>query len=271
MNSETGSAGVAPPLRGTPRAKSGRIARALVLVATMATTQLARAEVQEIDLESDADNYADVWLRLDADRVGLQSWVGGTKTWGAVDLAANLIVTQPYPDVVDPLAGAEYASVGDEYRAPIARLELGPAMSNGGLFVLPKIGLGYDFEREKVAPLVPQLMTIVQGGPLYVESWIQFYFKDLFDEGAQDSFYTRDMLLVALSNYWALGVQTEVTVAMKNGPDDKLRSWPVGARVNWSPVEQAAFGLFVAFETKKQARNSEDDFMSGRLTATYYW
>jgi hypothetical protein len=42
----------------------------------------------------------------------------------------------------------------ERYRAPTARLELGPALPWGGLFVLPKLGI----ERQRVAPLVLQLL-----------------------------------------------------------------------------------------------------------------
>jgi hypothetical protein len=139
------------------------------------------------------------------------------------------------------------------------------------LFLLPKIGLGYDFERKKLGPLVPQLMTIVEGGPLYVESWAQFFLYDLFDDGSQDSFYTRDMVLVALNNTWAVGPQVELTVAMQNSPGKALRSLPLGAAVNLSPVEALTFGLFAGFETQKVARNAKHDSLAGRLTATLLW
>jgi hypothetical protein len=46
----------------------------------------------------------------------------------------------------------------ERYRAPTARLELGPALPWGGLFVLPELGIGHDFERQRVAPLVLQLL-----------------------------------------------------------------------------------------------------------------
>jgi hypothetical protein len=230
------------------------------------------ARARDLDPSSQADNFAKVWLRLDADRVGLSAWAGSTLSTGALNLAYNVVVTQAYPGVVDPMQDATFsAKVGDDYRAPTARLELGPAFSTGGLFLLPKIGLGYDFERKKLGPLVPQLMTIVEGGPLYVESWAQFFLYDLFDDGSQDSFYTRDMVLVALNNTWAVGPQVELTVAMQNSPGKALRSLPLGAAVNLSPVEALTFGLFAGFETQKVARNAKHDSLAGRLTATLLW
>lgn len=246
----------------------------LLALATLAVCGATAHEAKARDLEpsSEADNFAKIWLRLDADRVGLSAWAGSTLSTGPLNLAYDVLLTQAYPGVVDPLQDAAFsAKVGDDYRAPTARLELGPAFSAGGLFLLPKLGLGYDFERQKLGPFVPQLMTILQGGPLYVESWVQFYFYDLFDDGSQDSFYTRDLVLVALNNTWAVGPQVELTVAMQNSPGKALRSLPLGATVNLSPVEPLTFGLFVGYETQKAARNSEHDFVAGRLTATLLW
>jgi len=221
----------------------------------------------DVDAHSQADNYADLWLRLDADRVGVAAWVGGTTPVGPLLLASNLVVTQVYSGAVDPMRPV--AAVDAYDRAPVARVELGPAFSSGGFFFLPKVGLGYDFDRPGLGPFVPQLMTIVQGGPLYVESWVQFFFYDLFDDGAQDSFYTRDMILVALSNSLALGPQAELTLAIQNGAGKTLRSLPVGAGVNFAPVEAATFGAFVGYETQPIARNAEGDVASVRLTATF--
>jgi hypothetical protein len=230
------------------------------------------ALAHDVDPDSDADNYAKFWLTLDADRVGGQAMAGTTFTLGDLDLAANVVLTQAYSGVVDPLQNADFhAQVGDDYRAPTARLELGPALSAGGFFFLPKLGIGFDFEREQVAPLVPQLVTIIQGGPVYVESWLQVYLYDLFDDGSQDSFYTRDAILVGLSNHWAVGPQVELTVALQNASGQAVRSLPLGARINFSPAEPITFGLFAAYEFEQVARNSENDFLSGRITATLLW
>jgi hypothetical protein len=243
-------------------------------LATLAccSAEAREAEASDPDPSSQAEDFAEVWLRLDVDRVGISAWAGSTVSSGALNLAYNAVIVQAYPGVVDPLQNSAFLSrVGDDYRAPTARLELGPAFSTGGLFLLPKLGLGYDFERQQVGPFVPQIMAILQGGPAYVESWLQFYFYDLFDQGSQDSFYTRDLLLIALSNAWAVGAQVELTVAMQNGPGKALRSLPLGAAVNSSPVEPLTFGLFVGVETQQSARNSRHDFLTGRLTATLLW
>ena len=229
----------------------------------------ANAWARDVDPDSKAENYAKAWLRLDADRVGVQGAVGTTVPLGGLELAGNVVVSQPYPGVVDPLQNKKFSQpIGNDYRAPEVRLELGPALSSGGFFFLPKLALGYDFERKKVAPFVPELMTVIQGGPLYVESWVEFFFYSPFDVGAQNSFYTRDLLLVALSNHIALGPQVELTVAIKNSPGKALRALPIGAAANWSPADVFTLGLFVGVETQASARNAQHDFLSGRLTAS---
>jgi hypothetical protein len=239
-------------------------------VAALAVAAGARAA--DWDPSSDADNYARGWVRLDADRVGVTGWAGTTLPIGHLDLAGDVLISQPYPGVVDPLQNAASAAkVGDGYRAPSARVEVGPALAHGAFFFLPKLGLGYDFERKKIAPFVPQLMTIVQGGPLYVESWIQFYLYKMFDRGSQDSFYTRELILLALSNRIALGPQAELTVALANSPRKHLRSFPAGVAANWSPCEPITFGLFAGVETQKSAWNGDHDWLAGRLTATLLW
>jgi hypothetical protein len=224
------------------------------------------------DPNSEADNYARLWILLEADRVGAQAFAGSTWSLPAFNLAYDIVVSQAYPGVVDPLQGAAFAAkVGDNYRAPTVRLEVGPAYSSGGLFLLPRIGLGYDFERAKVAPLAPQLISILQGGPLYVESWIQFFFYNMFDEGSQDSFYTRDLLLVATSNHFAIGGEIDLTVAIKNAPPSALRSLAFGPRMNWSPADPLTLGLFLGYESRESARNSEHDVLAGRASIALLW
>jgi hypothetical protein len=217
-------------------------------------------------------NYADAWLRVDADRVGLQLSLGATPALGAVDLALDVVVSQAYPGALDPSQSQAFnAALADDYRAPSLRLELGPALSWGGLFVLPKLGIGYDFERERVAPLVPQAIIIVQAGPAYLESWLQLFLYDLFEDGAQDSFYTRNLLLVALGEPLALGLELDATVAVQNAAGDCLRSLPFGVVGNVQLLRAFTLGLFLGYETQREARNARHDVIAGRLTATALW
>jgi hypothetical protein len=219
-----------------------------------------------VDLASTDENYSDLWLRLDIDRVAANAWLGGTWSLDAVDVAYDLIVTQAFTGAVDTLD-----LLTENYRSPSVRAELGPELDFGALFLLPKVGLGYDFERRGISPLVPQLIGLLQAGPLYFESWLQFYFRDLFDAGAQDSFYTRNFLLLALNNRLAFGPQFELTVALKNAPGKSLRSLPVGGRLNLAFMPELTLGLFLGYETQESGRNSEQDSVTGRITVVYLW
>lgn len=221
----------------------------------------------------DADNYAQLWVSLAADRVGAELAAGGTQPLGALDLALDVVVFQRWPGVVDPRLGKPSAlQIGAGARAPSARLELGPALSWGGFFVLPKIGLGYDFDRQRVAPLVPQLQTIIQFGPGYFESWVQLHLYDLFEAGAQDTLYARETFLVALGNTWAVGLQLEGSWAVRNAPPAGcLRSFPAGGVANVAVTRWLTLGLFAGWEFEPEGRNGDHDGLAGRLTATGVW
>jgi hypothetical protein len=221
----------------------------------------------------ETDNYAELWLSLSADRVGAEIAAGGTQELEAIDLAFNLVLSQPFPGVVDPklaLPAAVQKQAGA--RAPSVRLELGPALSWGAFFVLPKLGLGYDFERERIAPLVPQLQAIIQAGPVYSETWLQLYLYDLFQSGEQDTLYLRQAVLVALNNQWAVGAQVEASVAVQNRPGkDTWRSVPVGAVAHLELSRSWTVGLFAGWETQSAVHNAKHDGLAGRLTVTGLW
>jgi hypothetical protein len=136
--------------------------------------------------------------------------------------------------------------------------------------VLPKIGIGYDFERGRVAPLVPQLIFIVQAGPLYLESWHQLFLYDLFADGAQDSYYTRNQLLLALVPEVSVGLELDLTVAVQSSAGD-VRSWPFGVVTNVQLTRTFTVGAFIGYESQREARNSRNDWLAGRLTATALW
>jgi hypothetical protein len=232
----------------------------------------ARVSSDRAERDADSGNYAHVWLRADSDRVGLQLWAGATPAIGSLDLAIDVVVSQAYPGALDPTqSGAYNAALDDSYRAPSVRLELGPAFSWGGFFVSPKLGIGYDFERERVAPLVPQAFVIVQAGPAYLESWLQLFLYDLLEAGAQDSFYTRNLLLVALGEPVSVGFELDATVAVQNSAGDALRSLPLGLAGNVQVARELTFGLFLGYETQREARRSRGDFVAGRVTATALW
>jgi hypothetical protein len=55
-----------------------------------------------------AGNYADTWLRLDADHVGLQLRLGATPGVGPVDRAIDVVASQVYPGTIDPSQNAAF-------------------------------------------------------------------------------------------------------------------------------------------------------------------
>jgi hypothetical protein len=219
------------------------------------------------DPSSRDDNYADVWLRLDADRSAVQAWVGGTKSWSGFDLGANLVFTQYYPNAWDALQNdAVNEALAHQTRAPTLRAEVGPALLFGSLFIQPKIGLGYDFELETIGPLVPQATAILEAAFIYVELWAQFHFYSPFEANLQDSFYARAAVLAAWNSRIGLGLQGETTLALKNFEGPGARSIPlglVGTVDVWGPL---TLGVFAGGDVATAAHYH---FPVGRLTATY--
>jgi hypothetical protein len=94
---------------------------------------------------------------------------------------------------------------------------------------------------------------------------------DVFEAGGQDSFHTRNTLLVALSPPLAVGAEVDVTVAFRNFTGSALRSLPIGAVANVQLAPPFTLGLFLGYETQGEARNARHDVIAGRLTATLLW
>jgi hypothetical protein len=212
-------------------------------------------------------NYADVWLRLDADRSAVQAWAGGTQSWSGFDLGANLVLTQYYPNAWDALQNDTVnAALAHQTRAPAVRAEVGPALLFGSLFIQPKLGLGYDFELETVGPFVPQTTAIFEAAFVYVELWAQFHLYSPFEAGLQDSVYARAAVLASWNSRIGLGVQGETTLALKNFDGSHWRSVPlglVGTVDVWGPL---TLGVFAGGDVAKAAHYH---FPVGRLTASY--
>jgi hypothetical protein len=245
------------------RSRVGRAAASAVL-ASCALSPCAFAD--QLDPNSRADNYADVWLRLDLDRSALQAWVGGTKSWAGLDLGADLVLTQYYPGAWDPLQNDAFnLSLDDQTRAPALRVEIGPAFVFGGLFIQPKLGLGYDFELERIAPFVPQATFVFEVAFVYLEAWVQFFLYGPFEPAAQDSFHTRDSVLFAFDGRLALGVEGDFTVGLRNSGGDTLRSSQLGLLATANPVGTLTLGVFVGAETESRTPYR---FPVGRVTGT---
>lgn len=212
-------------------------------------------------------NYADVWLRLDAERAAAQALVGGTQSWSGFDLGANLVLTQWYPKAWDVLQNdAVNQALANQTRKPAVRAEVGPALLFGSLFIQPELGLGYDFELETIGPFVPQATVIFEAAFVYLELGAQFFFYSPFESGLQDSLQTRAALVATWNSWLGLGVQNELTFGLSNFDGASLRSSPLGLVATLQVAEPFTLGVFVAGDPAHAARYH---FPVGRLTATY--
>lgn len=238
---------------------------ALALAACLLTWN-ASARGETRDPSSRDANYADVWLRLDAERAAAHASVGGTKSWSGFDLGANLVLTQWYPKAWDILQNdAVNQALANQTRQPALRAEAGPALLFGSLFIQPKLGLGYDLELETVGPFVPQATLILELAPLYLELGAQFFFYSPFESELQDSVQTRAALLVTWNSWLGLGAQNELTFGLKNFDGPGLRSTPLGTVATLQVAEPFTLGLFVAGDL---APDAHYHFPVGRFTAT---
>ena len=220
-----------------------------------------------LDPSSRDANYADLWLRLDADRSAAQAWVGGTKSWSGLDLGANLVLTQFYPDAWDPLQNdAVNQALNNQTRAPAVRAEVSPGLLFGSLFIQPKLGLGYDFELETIGPLVPQVTAILEAFFLYVELSAQVHLYSPFESGLQDSLATRFVTLFTTNSRFGVGAQVEGIVALHNFDGSALRSIPVGLTASVAALPGLTLGVFAGADPAHAARYH---FPVGRLTVAF--
>lgn len=241
----------------------------LLCLAASSSLALGALEARASDHNSRADDYARLWLRQDADRSRAQLWVGTNQPIGALDLALALRVDQHWTGTVDPRDPE--ASLDPKYRAPTLHFEAGPALTSGGFFLLPQLSLGYDLERGRFAQFAPELISIIQGGPLYFETWLRLSFDSLFQKGAQDNFEARQLALGAINSHIAVGIEVDWVLALDNARGSACRSVPLGGVINLSPIDALTLGVFVGYEFRPAARQSSLDALTGRLTLTEVW
>jgi hypothetical protein len=203
------------------------------------------------------------WFRIDSDGLGLQLWVGATHSLGPVDLASDIYVDS----------------------GTFAEFDIGPAFSFGPLALTPMVGIGFDWSEQRATTLIaPQLFTILDLDMIYFESWIQGFLYSPFTEGADNDLYTRNFLLAKLSDDFHIGPQMEATLALNNDRDT-LSSLPVGGRINLAYGENNLLGLFLGYQTQRDARVvdtgevdaaglpvlAEDRALVGRFTFVRTW
>lgn len=193
------------------------------------------------------------WFRIDSDALSLQLWVGATHSLGPVDIATDVYVT----------SGA------------FGEFDIGPVFTFGPVSLTPMAGIGFDWsDRRTVTLIAPQLFSIVSAGPIYFESWIQLFFNSIFEEAhtpGADTFYTRNFLLLKLSEQFGIGPQMEATVALNDAAGDGLLSLPVGGQVGLGYGKNNTLGLFLGYETEEEARTFDREALDedGAVLGSY--
>jgi hypothetical protein len=205
-----------------------------------------------IPIEGEEESGVPGWFRIDADRLGIQLWVGATHNLFGLDLASDILV-----------------------RDTLAQLDLGILVQIGPVALLPEFGMSVDFGNQELASLVPQLFTIIDASAIYFESWIQGYLNSATEyRGGANSLYTRDFILLKVSDDFRIGPQCELTIALNDGAKgldgDAITSLQVGGRVNVAYGEKNTLGLFVGTETDDDSRLGNDDIV-GRFTFVRTW
>lgn len=216
------------------------------------------AEV-EAATEEEEDDGVPSWMRVDSDALKLQLWFGATHDVGGVGIATDIYVDSAYWGEFD---------IGIEI----------PAAE--GILLIPMVGIAADWSQKKFTSLVaPQLFGYFTFDPIYIELWSQFFFNSIFadkgftDDGTgefveiketvPDTWYNRLYLTFAATENFRIGPQVEFTVPMndaaklqdENGDDKPLSSLQVGGHIDLGYGEGNTLGLFLGYETVKEARN----------------
>ena len=208
------------------------------------------------------------WFRVDSDLSGLSLWVGATHDLGGVGLATDVVVSSG--------AFSDLAS-GTVVPFSLAEFDVGPAFAfvDGAVAITPMVGIQFDWvQRRTVSLPAPQLFTIVNLGPIYFESWVQFYFYGLFTDGAsvRDNLYTRDFLLYKLSDSVAFGPNFELTYLFHNR---RVFSLPIGGAAMLNYGKSSTLLVALGYETDADARASSggsgDRAVAGRFTFIRTW
>jgi hypothetical protein len=193
------------------------------------------------------------WFRIDSDLGGLQLWAGAAHPLSdTVSLATDIYV---------------FGSLGE--------FDIGPAIVAGPVVITPMLGLQINWAAARAVALVPQLYTILDGGSVYFESWIQIYLQDMFVEGSLDYLHTRDFLLFKASDHVALGVEADLNIALKNGGvdvdgDEAEILWlPVGPHLKLHYGEGSTLELFAGYDIA--AEDFDRSKLAGRITFVQTW
>jgi hypothetical protein len=192
---------------------------------------------------AEEDSGATAWFRVDADGLGTQFWAGGSHPIGPVGLAVNGI-----------MLGA------------IGEMDVGLDIRAGAVRVVPVVGMSFDFANENAKGITaPRLVTTFDGGPLYLESWLQLTFDSPFEETAADLFYTRNFLLFRAAEWIALGPQLELTYQLNH--EKELTSLPIGGHLELR-ARGNRLSFFLGYDTDELPNS---DGLAGRVTLVHDW
>lgn len=187
---------------------------------------------------------ASAWFRVDADQLGTRFWAGGSHSLGPVALAANVIAL---------------GAVGE--------LDLGLDVRAGLVRVVPTVGMSFDFAAENAVGLTaPRVVTTVDAGPIWFESWIELTFGSPFEKTAADLFYTREFLLYRVTDWLALGPQIELTYQLNH--EKELISLPIGGQLELRHGDDNRLAFFLGYDTDELPNS---DGLAGRVTFVHDW
>jgi hypothetical protein len=199
------------------------------------------------------------WFRMDSDLLMLQLWFGASHDLGGISLATDIYVDSEY----------------------FAEFDIGVELPIGeSVLLIPMVGIGFDWSQYKPTTLIaPQLFSYFDFDPVYIEWWSQFFITSVFadpgygDDGAggfaenselaANTWYNRLFILFNATENLSIGPQIEATIGLndagkavdENGDTKALASLPVGGRVNVGYGENNTLGLFLGYETVKEARS----------------
>lgn len=190
------------------------------------------------------------WFRFDVDSLGPQFWFGATHEIGGLAIASDIYVDDAF-----------------------AELDLGVALTFGNLSLTPMAGFGVNFQTYQLTTLIaPQLFTTYIQGPIYVDSWIQFFINSPFDDAGRDVFYFRAFVVYKLTEYFGIGPQVETSIfldeSVEGAGDGGLAALPIGAQFNVGYGENRTLGLFLGYDTRYEG---EGDGIAGRFTFVQTW
>jgi hypothetical protein len=264
-----------PAAQPTPAAEpapAGVEATSAPVAETTAYTPLdAPAATEETEPAPAEDASAPVagWFRVDSDIGGLQLWGGATfPVSDTIGIATDIYVVNTALSGVD----ASDPAAPKPVNTTIGEFDIGPSITLApGISILPMVGLAINWNNQKAAYFVPQFYAYVDTTSIYFELWSQFFLGDMFNEGTMDYVHLRAFPLYKINDLFALGIEVDANVALKNAPtdaagDDISPLWlPLGPHLKMNAGAASTIELFVGYDLAPEEANG-DRRLAGRFT-----